>query len=332
MLEPTVHYQFEYAPIRTRDASKADLFFIPHYSRMCSGLDGEVRWNALPSYLKSQGRFFDRYSGADHFLMHSVPHYGDKPADQILMEDKSPIVALLDLKYSAIRKNPWIIARSLVVPFITLVSNDTFSRSRNVSVYVAMSTATKGMRAASGVLRQGITEQLKNVSDSEIFVINRREYSTFKTAITTLSDRMSRSELCIVPPGDAPSSKRFYDAVSHYCIPFLVTDYVFLPYEDVFVDYAKCVRQLPSRRLANLSAVLKQMTKGEKKARREELRIARERFTWDYEEPPKAGQALWTLSWSLYDRVRMMKPYLNNEMTGDNLDPDFSITVQPPPI
>jgi hypothetical protein len=51
---------------------------------------------------------------------------------------------------------------------------------------------------------------------------------------------------------------------------------------------------------------------------------------WNYEEKPKSGEALWTLSWALYDKYRMIAPYLNNEMTGDDIDPDFSINVSSP--
>jgi hypothetical protein len=136
--------------------SEADLFIIPHYSRMCSGLDGDIRWNMLQEFLQNEGRFFNRYSGADHFLMHSAPNYGDRPADQVLTRNKSVIVGMIDLKYSSIRDRPWIMARFLIVPFITLPSDDTFRKERNISVYVAMSTSTRGLRAPSGVLRETI--------------------------------------------------------------------------------------------------------------------------------------------------------------------------------
>jgi hypothetical protein len=44
MLEPTVHFQLLESQIVTEDPETADVFLIPHYSRMCSGLDGGKRW------------------------------------------------------------------------------------------------------------------------------------------------------------------------------------------------------------------------------------------------------------------------------------------------
>jgi hypothetical protein len=60
---------------------------------------------------------------------------------------------------------------------------------------------------------------------------------------------------------------------------------------------------------------------------RKALKIVKERFTWDYEEKPRVGQGLLALSWALHDRIRMLKLYFNNEMTGDVDDPEFSIAV-----
>jgi hypothetical protein len=114
---------------------------------------------------------------------------------------------------------------------------------------------------------------LNSISKAELFVINRQTYSTFKTAVTTLADRLSRSELCIVRPGDAPSSKRFPDAISDYCVPYVVADYFFFPYENVFVDYSKCIKQLSSRRIENLSVETKRVKKEEVRSMREGLKI-----------------------------------------------------------
>ena len=59
--------------------------------------------------------------------------------------------------------------------------------------------------------------------------------------------------------------------------------------------------------------------------KRENLKIMKERFTWNYKKPPKKGQALQTLSQALFDKFQMIKPYLNNEMTGYENDEYFDI-------
>lgn len=324
MLEPTIHHQFLNSPMITNNPDEADFFFIPHYSRMCSGLDTGERWLLIPSYLRRSGKYFDRYSSADHFIMHSVPHYGDKPADKAVTSNKAPMIGILDLKLSAIKSNPWILSRTIIVPFITLPTTDSFTNKRPISVFVAMSTSTKGLKASSAILRQKIQEQLLNVSNSEIVLINRKEYSTFKNALDSLPLKMKLSKFCIVPPGDAPSSKRFYDAISHYCVPFLLADYFILPYEDIAVDYNNCILQLPAKNVSFLANVLnKEISKGESDLKKKNLKEVNEKFTWNYRKRPKAGQALWTLSWAIYDKVRMLKPYENNEMTGFDNDPSF---------
>lgn len=325
MLEPTIHHQFLNSPLLTQNPKEADFFFIPHYSRMCSGLDSGGRWTLIPEYLKKYGNFFDRYSSVDHFIMHSVPHYGDKPADKAVNNDKAPMIGILDLKLSSIKSNPWLLSRTTIVPFITLPTSDSFSNKRPISAFVAMSTSTKGLKASSAILRQKIEEQLSNISKSEIVIINRKEYSTFKKALDSLPLKMKSSQFCIVPPGDAPSSKRFYDAISHFCVPFLLADYFILPYEDVAVDYYSCIIQLPSKNVSSLSKILNfDIESGKSNDMKKNLKSVKEKFTWNYRKRPKAGQALWTLSWIIYDKVRLLKPYENNELTGFDDDPPFN--------
>ena len=331
MLEPTIHHQFLNSPLVTQNPEEADLFYVPHYSRMCSGLDGSNRWNNIPYYLSQTGNYFTRYSSVDHFIMHSVPHYGDKPADKSLNRTKSPMIGILDLKLSLLKKHPWLAARATIVPFVTMESssynfNQTLQFQRDISVFVAMSTSTNGLKASSARLRQRIEEQLSNIAKSEILLIDRKKYVTFKNALDHIPQKMESSNLCIVPAGDAPISKRFYDSISHLCIPFLLADYIILPYEDVFVDYEKCVKQLPSKEIRFLSKTIKSISKHEIEKLRNYLFQVKELFTWNYKQKPVAGQALWALSWTLYDKIQMLKPYENNELTGYDSDPPFSFT------
>ena len=327
MLEPTVHHQFLHSPIRVDNPNDADVFVIPHYSRMCSGMEGPKRWNEIEDYMRRNGDYFKRYSAVDHFIMHSVPHYGDKPADHAVMWNKGPIIGLLDVKMVKLKAFPWQVARSIIVPFITLKSQDSLQNTRNTKVFVAMSTSTKGLNGKSARLRQVIEEKVRGIPDATVFVINRKHLETLTQAVTSLPFSMSHSQLCIVPPGDAPSSKRFYDAISHYCIPFLLADGFILPYEDIYVDYSRILKQLPAADVGNISQKITAVTDSEIRDMRQNLVPVRERFTWDYKQKPKTGEALWTLSWAIYDRIQMLKPYMNNEMTGWDPDPNFTINV-----
>lgn len=329
MLEPTVYEQLLQSPIISDNANESDMFFIPHFSRMCSGLPGDdgKRWRDIPRYLRETGPFFERYGQVDHIIIHSVPQYGDKPADKSVLFSRSPIILLLDFKVTKMKGDPWTFSKSSIVPFITIpMKQNEVIGERNISAFVAMSTSSKGLRARSAELRRSIESKLKNVSNSKVLTIIRNNYSSFKFAIDNLQKYMSSSELCIVPPGDAPSSKRFYDAINALCVPYLISDYFFLPYEGSAFDYDEFIFQLSSKKLYLLDKNLNDLIQNKKyliKQKRKKLNYMKERFTWNYKEKPKSGEALWTLTWSLYDKHRMMKPYLNNEMTGYENDYNF---------
>jgi hypothetical protein len=65
------------------------------------------------------------------------------------------------------------------------------------------------------------------------------------------------------------------------------------------VDYAKCVEQLPLKQVANLSKKIQQIGKERIKMMRKELQIIKEKFMWDSENKPRAGQTMLTLSLAL---------------------------------
>ena len=119
MLEPTIHRQFLESPILTNNEDEADLFFIPHYSRMCSGLDNGMRWKEIPIWMSTAAKHFKRYSTVDHLIIHSVPNYGDKPADSAVMSSRAPIIGLIDFKSSHLKRLPRKFDKSIDLPFIT---------------------------------------------------------------------------------------------------------------------------------------------------------------------------------------------------------------------
>ena len=324
MLEPTVHHQFLESPLLTQNQDEADLFFIPHYSRMCSGLDNGVRWNEIPSWMNTTAKYFKRYSDVDHFIMHSVPNYGDKPADSAVFNSRAPMIGLLDFKWEVLKRKPWTFAKSIVLPFITLTDENLRKKPkenrRDIDLFVAMST--KQLAKKSAELRRELKAIMENMTNTEFVEIKRNSPKTFTHALKILPEKMSSSELCVIPPGDAPSSKRLYDAISHLCVPLLVSDKITLPYDGVDIDYNDVFLQIPSKNISTLPSFVSNLTKTELGRIRKTLKRVKEMFTWDYKNPPKPGQALWSLSWALYDRIMMLKPYRNNEMTGYDDDPD----------
>ncbi|EAY16627.1 Exostosin family protein [Trichomonas vaginalis G3] len=320
MLEPTVHEQLLASPILTNNTNDADLFYIPHYSRMCSGFTPpEERWEELPDYLEKYGHYFTRYSTVDHFMMHSVPNYGDKPADIAIDDSRQPIIGVLDFKWSEMIKSPWTHAKSQILPFITLKSKINPKAKRKIPVFVAMSTNHLAKNSAN--LRKNLTEIFKKIKNSEFIKISRTSPKSVRDILAVLPTKMGSSDFCIIPPGDAPTSKRLYDAISHLCIPIIVADYMTLPFDGTSINYTECVIQIPSKDIEKIPDLVNNFDKNKIKEMRKKLEIVREMFIWDYKNPPNAGQAFWNFAWNLYYKSEMMKPYRNSEMTGYDNDP-----------
>lgn len=327
MLEPTIHQQLLSSPILTYDPDEADLFYIPHYSRMCSGFqDPAERWNKIPEMLSDYDKYFKRYGYADHFIMHSAPNYGDKPADLAVFESKLPIIGLLDFRWYNMIKSPWTFAKSQILPFITFVSKTKIDSKRTISVFVAMSTSR--MPKSSSNLRKDITKIMKNIKNSEKVNISRTSPKSLRSAIAKLEKKMGSSNFCIVPPGDAQTSKRLFDAISHLCVPIIVADKITLPYDGTLVDYSEISIQVPSDQIEKLPEIIENFDDNKLKEMREKLLRVREIFTWDYKKPAKPGQSFWNFACNLYYKSEMMKPYRNSEMTGydnDEFDTFFVI-------
>ena len=322
MLEPTVHHQILESPVYTNNSEEADFFYVPHYAKMCAGID-DSRWHEIDTYLNSHGHYLQRYSSIDHFIMYSSPNYMDKPADRAIYTDQAPMIGVLDFKCFKMNQKIWTAARSALLPFITL-KNENYSKrlsGRDNLVYVAMSTSARGLRHKSASLRQSIQELLKDIPHSNITVIDRHSITDFRSIILQVPNIMGQSDYCIVPPGDAPSSKRFYDAIAALCIPILISDYFMLAFENIPVDYEQALIQIPERGVEDLPQILRMQTPALTEKRREYLKDVKRMMTWGYKDPPKPGEALWMLTWAIYDRHRMIEPYLNNELTGFDDDP-----------
>jgi hypothetical protein len=275
--------------------------------------------------LEETGNYFQRYSMVDHFVTHAVPHYGDKPADRAVMESKAPMVGLYDVKWDPIKQSPWTISKSMVVPFITLKTKLPSLENRPNKIFVVMSVKNDFMATKSAKLRTQIQDALNKIPGSKVDIIIRGDLEQFQQMIDNLAENMANSTFCVVPPGDAPSSKRLYDAISALCIPIIFANRFTLPYDGLFVDYEKISLQIPSKEVETLPEVIASINDDEIKQMQTELIQIRKKFTYDYRNPPHDGEGVWTMCWNIYFRHKMLKPYLNNEMTGFDSDPPSKI-------
>lgn len=66
----------------------------------------------------------------------------------------------------------------------------------------------------------------------------RIEDSSVNFSTTAYLAGMTSSTFCLVPKGDTPTSRRLFDAIVAGCIPIIVSDEIFLPF-DGFLDWGK---------------------------------------------------------------------------------------------
>jgi hypothetical protein len=69
------------------------------------------------------------------------------------------------------------------------------------------------------------------------------------------SQRMGRADFCLMLRGDTASSKRLFSAISHGCIPVIISDWIPLPFE-ALLDYSQFTLRFSESAFHNVEALL----------------------------------------------------------------------------
>jgi hypothetical protein len=85
------------------------------------------------------------------------------------------------------------------------------------------------------------------------------------------SQRMSRADFCLMLRGDTASSKRLFSAISHGCIPVIISDWIPLPFE-ALLDYSQFTLRFSESAFHNVEGLLTYLRIEVGPARREALR------------------------------------------------------------
>ena len=178
-----------------------------HSEVVAKSIVGSKLWNS------SNG--FDYIIPATHPLMPpSSIHYSN-------VIDTLARATFLCVDFDAFARYP----KDIVVPYFTK-ERESQNRERK---RLLMSSITPRK-----LLRLLILEKYSNSSLDDIFM------SSSHLPSIVYDDLLATTLFCLMPRGDSTSSARFFDVMSAGCIPVVVSDWIFLPFQHI-IDYSMFV-------------------------------------------------------------------------------------------
>ena len=181
-----------------------------------------------------------------------------------------------------------------IVPYLSNFSHYpstkvNFSAPRKYSVFLSGSYRKQ---------RQRIFDLMKQIKNSYPLIMRRSKIEQTKKQLYQVPYIMAQSKYCIVPHGDTPSSKRFYDSVIYGCIPVIISDGYDLPFDKTQVNWDKCVIRIPESEVDTLPYVIGNITESEYKFMYKALLKAKEFIRFDNGVHPTNGVG--SILWEIY--------------------------------
>jgi len=251
----TFHARLRESPLRTLDPSKASLFFIPYDLGMDSSTrqsDGALVRTNCPKKaevvsLLGASPWFERLRGADHFILHTINqmmvHYSNFDGCMDLYDfcfncTKLGIDAYGPELYVEIARRPYMQRRWVSVPFpsdfhASALATQPLWRATTASVKRPVLLAFVGSDQVTAnkqkTLRRAIIDACRKMSDPQACVIVELETHESHAMLSSSSSSSSsapnniyaRSRLCLMPGGDFPTRKGFFDALLSGCVPVI---------------------------------------------------------------------------------------------------------------
>ena len=164
-----------------------------------------------------------------------------------------------------------------------------FQKERKFSVFLSGSYRQQ---------RKQIFDLMKKINKSYPMIMRRSNVNKTKQQLHSVPYVMSKSKFCIVPRGDTPSSKRFYDAVVYGCVPVIISDGYELPFDKTQVNWDDCVIRIPEKDVDTLPEVIGNITDDQYKYMYNALLEAKEYIRFDNGVKPTNGVG--SILWELY--------------------------------
>ena len=146
--------------------------------------------------------------------------------------------------------------------------------------------------------RKQIFDIMATMNNSVSVVMNRDNRKEIRRQVHNVPYIMSQTKYCLIPYGDSPTSKRFFDSVIYGCIPVIISDNYEIPFHKTQLNWDNCVIRIPEKKVKSFPSILNSITESEYNLMYQHLQKAREYIRFDNGALPTNGVG--SILWELY--------------------------------
>ena len=180
--------------------------------------------------------------------------------------------------------------------------------NRTLLFFAGGDNPIKGLRS---LFEKSFIQSAKKLNADKVFF----SVTSASLSAAEYSQRMSRADFCLMLRGDTASSKRLFSAISHGCIPVIISDWIPLPFE-ALLDYSQFTLRFSESAFHNVEGLLTYLRIEVGPARREALRrnlhMARSLLLY---QPAEAGGGGGALGADSRNRARGVECFLLNPVS-----------------
>ncbi|KAG1660173.1 hypothetical protein FOA52_005273 [Chlamydomonas sp. UWO 241] len=318
--------------VRTEDPWAANLFYIPAftYAYSSNNFDPAPHMKRVVEWVSETYPFYNRSKGKDHFMWFTGDHGACEAPPEL-----APIIKLVHFGYHAdvrvqgpsvmgkVPKDPihgcYNPARDIVTApyndigfedavdvYAQIVRDKGEAPHRTKLFFFAGGVrASAGHKHYSGGVRQAIAESLKEQFGGTAVSNGKAGLDGDIVFIDGQTDKYrelyNTTKFCLAPHGSG-FGIRLSLAMVHGCIPVVIQDHVYQPFEDV-IPYDEMSVRVAKADIPDLVSILRSVTSAEESAMRLRMANHYKAYIW---EPAHGGAAYNYTLHSLYKRLHHM--------------------------
>ncbi|OHT12474.1 hypothetical protein TRFO_17617 [Tritrichomonas foetus] len=289
-------------PFVEKDGEKADLYF---YKFIGSPFRGPIRLKHLVADCRAQGPYYERTGGIDHFFVQTIQHtLGEciiNPEDHMFIPN---MISTQSVEWQDSVLNPRFFERVTMIPVhsnLQLSPQNIRDFKRNIerSLNVYMIASFDTWINETNIIRRRMFDALEGIPDSAIISFSRKQPGINSKVLKNIAN-MTRSNICVIPPGDSPTSKRFFDSLNTLCIPYIFSDAIRFPFEGVFIDYHKFILMHRMKKLEGITHDIMLMNNRKIRQLQSIINEALPVINAEFKEPLKTNHFIWAWFWFQY--------------------------------
>ncbi|WCJ27646.1 exostosin family protein [Euphorbia peplus] len=299
--------------VRVRNASEADVVFVPFFSSLCYNRfskvnphmkrsNNKVLQRKLVEYVTSQ-KEWKRSGGRDHVVL---AHHPNSMLDA--RNNLWPAMFILS-DFGRYPPNVANVDKDIIAPYKHVIKSYVNDLSNYDSRPILLYFQGAIYRKDGGFARQELFYLLKDEKD-----VHFQFGSVQKNGINKATQGMHNSKFCLNIAGDTPSSNRLFDAIASHCVPVIISDDIELPYEDVldYSDFCIFVRTSDAVKEKFLINLIRGISKDEWTRMWQRLKEIEPYFQFQY--PSKEGDAVQMIWQAVARKVPAIRMKMHKSM------------------